>query len=101
MVGGCLRICHPLMDGRRQITSFLLGGDHLCLDELKDHHSAIEAVTAGIAFLGAGAIFPTRGSVQGLTTGAGDPYRVYGPYLRSWRKQPSLTTRKLGVRSRI
>ncbi len=32
---------------------------------------AIEAVTAGIAFLGAGAIFQQRGSVQGLTTGAG------------------------------
>lgn len=32
---------------------------------------AIESVTAGIAFLGAGAIFQQRGSVQGLTTGAG------------------------------
>lgn len=32
---------------------------------------AVEAVTAGIAFLGAGAIFRTQGSVQGLTTGAG------------------------------
>jgi putative Mg2+ transporter-C (MgtC) family protein len=32
---------------------------------------AIEAVTAGIAFLGAGAIFQQRGNVQGLTTGAG------------------------------
>jgi putative Mg2+ transporter-C (MgtC) family protein len=32
---------------------------------------AVEAVTAGIAFLGAGAIFQQRGSVQGLTTGAG------------------------------
>ena len=31
----------------------------------------VEAVTAGIAFLGAGAIFRDRGSVQGLTTGAG------------------------------
>jgi putative Mg2+ transporter-C (MgtC) family protein len=31
----------------------------------------VEAVTAGIAFLGAGAIFQQRGSVQGLTTGAG------------------------------
>lgn len=31
----------------------------------------IEAVTAGIAFLGAGAIFQQRGSVHGLTTGAG------------------------------
>ena len=32
---------------------------------------AVEAVTAGIAFLGAGAIFQQRGNVQGLTTGAG------------------------------
>lgn len=32
---------------------------------------AIEAVTAGIAFLGAGAIFQSRGSVHGLTTAAG------------------------------
>lgn len=32
---------------------------------------AVEAVTAGIAFLGAGAIFRDRGGVQGLTTGAG------------------------------
>lgn len=32
---------------------------------------AVEAVTAGIAFLGAGAIFQQRGSVKGLTTGAG------------------------------
>ena len=32
---------------------------------------AVEAVTAGIAFLGAGAIFRSGGGVQGLTTGAG------------------------------
>lgn len=32
---------------------------------------AVEAVTAGVAFLGAGAIFQQRGSVKGLTTGAG------------------------------
>lgn len=32
---------------------------------------AVEAVTAGVAFLGAGAIFQQRGSVRGLTTGAG------------------------------
>lgn len=32
---------------------------------------AVEAVTAGIAFLGAGAIFQLRGNVRGLTTGAG------------------------------
>jgi len=32
---------------------------------------SIEAVTAGIAFLGAGAIFQSRGSVKGMTTAAG------------------------------
>lgn len=32
---------------------------------------AVEAVTAGIAFLGAGAIFRSGLTVQGLTTGAG------------------------------
>ncbi|MDP1776120.1 MAG: MgtC/SapB family protein, partial [Moraxellaceae bacterium] len=31
----------------------------------------IEAVTAGVAFLAAGAIIHMRGQVQGLTTGAG------------------------------
>jgi len=31
----------------------------------------IEAVTAGVAFLGAGTIFVSRGSVKGMTTGAG------------------------------
>jgi putative Mg2+ transporter-C (MgtC) family protein len=31
----------------------------------------IEAVTAGVAFLAAGAIIQSRGEVQGLTTGAG------------------------------
>lgn len=32
---------------------------------------AVEAVTAGVAFLAAGSILFTRGTVQGLTTGAG------------------------------
>lgn len=36
-----------------------------------DTGRAVEAVTAGIAFLGAGAIFQQRGNVHGLTTGAG------------------------------
>ena len=31
----------------------------------------IEAITAGVAFLAAGAIFVSRGNVQGITTGAG------------------------------
>lgn len=39
--------------------------------EVADPIRAVEAVTAGIAFLGAGAIFQQRGNVQGLTTGAG------------------------------
>ncbi|HEV7346068.1 MAG TPA: MgtC/SapB family protein [Devosia sp.] len=40
-------------------------------DSRADPIRSIEAVTAGIAFLGAGAIFRHSGSVQGLTTGAG------------------------------
>lgn len=32
---------------------------------------AVEATTAGIAFLGAGAIFQRRGDIKGITTGAG------------------------------
>jgi putative Mg2+ transporter-C (MgtC) family protein len=39
--------------------------------ENPDPIRAVEATTAGIAFLGAGAIFQQRGSVRGLTTGAG------------------------------
>ncbi|MDB5529694.1 MAG: MgtC/SapB family protein [Devosia sp.] len=58
---------------------------------------AVEAVTAGIAFLGAGAIFRSGGSVQGLTTGAGCGWRARsGLPLRSattswrsgWRYSP-------------
>ncbi|RUT34939.1 MgtC/SapB family protein [Arsenicitalea aurantiaca] len=40
-------------------------------DAQADPIRAVEAVTAGIAFLGAGAIFQARGSVHGITTGAG------------------------------
>jgi putative Mg2+ transporter-C (MgtC) family protein len=39
--------------------------------ESPDPIRAVEATTAGIAFLGAGAIFQQRGNVRGLTTGAG------------------------------
>jgi len=41
-------------------------GDHLKIDTLR----IIEAVIAGVAFLGAGAIFRSGGHVGGLTTGA-------------------------------
>ncbi len=44
-----------------------IGGPQSRADPIR----AVEAVTAGIAFLGAGAIFQQRGSVRGLTTGAG------------------------------
>lgn len=50
-----------------ELYDIALGGGSTNPDPIR----AIEAVTAGIAFLGAGAIFQQRGSVQGLTTGAG------------------------------
>ncbi len=40
-------------------------------DTRADPVRAVEAVTAGIAFLGAGAIFRNDSGIQGLTTGAG------------------------------
>ena len=39
-------------------------------DKTADPVRIIEAVTAGVAFLAAGAIIQSRGNVQGLTTGA-------------------------------
>ncbi len=41
-------------------------GDKMSADPIR----AIEAVTAGVAFLAAGGIFRSRGTVRGLTTGA-------------------------------
>lgn len=46
-------------------TAFV--GREVQLDPLR----AVEAVTAGVAFLAAGSILFSRGKVQGLTTGAG------------------------------
>lgn len=43
------------------------GGDNVTADPIR----IIEAVTAGVAFLAAGAIIHGRGTVRGLTTGAG------------------------------
>jgi putative Mg2+ transporter-C (MgtC) family protein len=48
-----------------QITALATGSNN------PDPIRAVEAVTAGVAFLGAGAIFQQRGNVRGLTTGAG------------------------------
>jgi CRP-like cAMP-binding protein len=42
---GCLRVCHPLLDGRRQITDFLFAGDRIGLMEVRSHNGSIEAVT--------------------------------------------------------
>lgn len=46
-------------------TAFI--GQEVTVDPVR----AVEAVTAGVAFLAAGSILFTRGEVQGLTTGAG------------------------------
>lgn len=43
------------------------GGDRFNADPIR----VVEAVTAGVAFLAAGAIIHGRGTVRGLTTGAG------------------------------
>lgn len=48
---------------------YATGGD--TGDRPADPIRAVEATTAGIAFLGAGAIFRSGANVQGLTTGAG------------------------------
>lgn len=50
-----------------EIYRFALGTGSNNADPIR----AVEATTAGIAFLGAGAIFQSRGNVRGLTTGAG------------------------------
>jgi putative Mg2+ transporter-C (MgtC) family protein len=47
--------------------SAAFGGRETAVDPLR----AVEAVTAGVAFLAAGSILFSRGKVQGLTTGAG------------------------------
>lgn len=46
---------------------FLAINDRVAADPIR----IIEAVTAGVAFLAAGAIIHSRGNVRGLTTGAG------------------------------
>jgi putative Mg2+ transporter-C (MgtC) family protein len=48
-------------------TGILTAGDNAQADPVR----IVEAVTAGVAFLAAGAIIQGRGQVQGLTTGAG------------------------------
>ncbi|HLS67735.1 MAG TPA: MgtC/SapB family protein [Kiloniellales bacterium] len=45
----------------------IIEGEAIRMDPLR----VIEAVTAGVAFLAAGAIIQSRGNVQGITTGAG------------------------------
>ncbi len=47
--------------------SAVFGAAQTAIDPLR----AVEAVTAGVAFLAAGSILFSRGKVQGLTTGAG------------------------------
>ena len=49
------------------VHSPMFAGDSIAVDPIR----AVEAVTAGVAFLAAGTIMFSRGEVQGLTTGAG------------------------------
>lgn len=53
---GCLRVCHPLLDGRRQITDFLFPQDRISLMEVRCHNGSIEAVTSARVSL-----FPSDG----------------------------------------
>lgn len=67
---GCLRVCHPLLDGRRQITDFLFAEDRISLMEVRCHNGSIEAVTAGRIRL-----FPSDG-LEGDDALQGDLYRA-------------------------
>lgn len=42
---GALRACRPLVDGRRQVTAFLLPGDWHGLDRWEGQRTVLEAVT--------------------------------------------------------
>ena len=53
------------------ITLELLADARKQKETAADPIRVIEAVTAGVAFLAAGAIIQSRGAVKGLTTGAG------------------------------
>lgn len=44
VVSGCVRLCHPLIDGRRQITDFLFPEDRITVADLRMNHGTIEAV---------------------------------------------------------
>lgn len=62
-----LAACLFTLIALRMIAAADDGPEALRIDPLR----LIEAVTAGVAFLAAGTIIVNRGSVQGLTTGAG------------------------------
>ncbi|MBL3608865.1 MgtC/SapB family protein [Rhodovulum sulfidophilum] len=62
-----LAACLFTLIALRMIDAASTGDVTLRIDPLR----LIEAVTAGVAFLAAGAIITNRGGVRGLTTGAG------------------------------
>lgn len=68
---GCLRVCHPLHDGRRQITDFLLPGDCIGLMEVRCHNGSIEAVTPARV-----TSFPADGHEPGEGEGPESLYRT-------------------------
>lgn len=65
VVSGCLRLCHPLMDGRRQITDFLLPGDRIGLAEVRAHNGSLEGVTASSLLLCQAEGPPGEGGLDG------------------------------------
>ena len=42
---GAMRVCRPLVDGRRQITAFLFPGDWIGLDEVYTLNTSFEAIS--------------------------------------------------------
>ena len=61
-----LAACLFTLLGLEMVEYHKQAGDHVRIDPMR----VIEAVTAGVAFLAAGSIITSRGSVKGLTTGA-------------------------------
>lgn len=70
VTAGCLRVCHPLLDGRRQITDFLFPGDVIGIAEVRAHNGTIEAVSQSRATL-----FDMDASDAGHASSQPDVYR--------------------------
>ena len=63
----CLAAAMFMLIAIELMTAFGADTDRTRLDPIR----VVEAVTAGVAFIAAGAIIQSRGKIHGLTTGAG------------------------------